>query len=60
MQHLHMYGLLKQPKKVVPGRKKQELETRLDQHQQLLPQGDLEQDEEARTREKRENLPILR
>jgi len=53
-----MYGLLKQPKKVAPGRKKQELETRLDQHQQLFPQGDLEQDEGARTREKRENVPI--
>ena len=58
MQHLHMYGLLKQPKKVAPGRKKQELETRLDQHQQLFPQGDLEQDEGARTRERRENVPI--
>ena len=46
MQHLHIYGLLDQHKKVAPDRKKQELETRLHQHQQLLPHGDLEQDEE--------------
>ena len=50
IQQLNLYGLPEQ----------QELETRLDQHQLHLPQGDLEQDEEARTREKREKVPILR
>ena len=60
MQHLHIYGLLKQRKQVAQGRKNQEIEIRLGQHHQHLPQGDLEQDEEARTREKREKVPILR